>query len=187
MLVKMIFAGAGGQGVLTMGNILGNAAMLEGLHVTYLPAYGAAVRGGTANCTLSVSDEDIASPVASTPDFVMALNQPSTTMFINRLESGGQMLYNSDLVDNVPLRGDVDLYPVPANMVAREVATERSMNLVMLGAFIRLTGVVKVESITLSLDSMMGKKPQVKERSINAFMEGYNNFPFPADTLAAPV
>ena len=185
MLVKMIFAGAGGQGVLTIGNVLGNAAMMQDLHVTYLPSYGAAVRGGTANCTLSISDEEIASPVASTPDFVIALNQPSTTVFVNRLESGGQMLYNADLVDVVPVRGDVDLYPVPANTIAREAGNERSMNLVMLGAFICLTGVVEAESVKKSLDVMMGKRPGVKEKSIQAFMEGYQQFPFQLDNQPA--
>ena len=89
MLIKTIFAGFGGQGVLSMGLSLAEAAMLEGKHVTYLPAYGAEVRGGTANCTVAVSDEEIASPVASSPDFVVAMNQPSVIRFQNQIQSGG--------------------------------------------------------------------------------------------------
>ena len=89
MLIKTIFAGFGGQGVLSMGLNLAQAAMLENRYVTYLPAYGAEVRGGTANCTVSVSDEEIASPVASSPTFVVAMNQPSMVRFQNRIQSGG--------------------------------------------------------------------------------------------------
>ena len=89
MLIKTIFAGFGGQGVLSMGLNLAQAAMLEGKYVTYLPAYGAEVRGGTANCTVSVSDEEIASPVASSPSYVVAMNQPSMIRFQNHLQSGG--------------------------------------------------------------------------------------------------
>ena len=77
MLIKIIFAGFGGQGVLSMGLNLAQAAMLDGKYVTYLPAYGAEVRGGTANCTVSISDEEIASPIASSPGYVVAMNQPS--------------------------------------------------------------------------------------------------------------
>ncbi len=89
MLLKLLIAGSGGQGVLTMGNVLGNAAMLDDYYVTYLPSYGAAMRGGTANCTLCISDEEMASPVASTPDMLVAMNQPSLMAFISRLEAGG--------------------------------------------------------------------------------------------------
>ena len=155
MLVKILFAGAGGQGVLTIGNVLGNAAMLEDYYVTYLPSYGAAVRGGTANCTLSISDEEIASPVASAPDFIVALNQPSAETFINRLQSGGQMIYNSSLINSIPYRGDVDLFPVPANKLAKEIGNERSANMIILGAFIKLTKVLKIDSLQGSIENMM--------------------------------
>src|SRR4030042_214486 len=99
MLIKTIFAGFGGQGVLSMGLNLAQAAMLEGKNVTYLPAYGAEVRGGTANCTVAIGDEEIASPVASSPDFVVALNQPSVVRFQNQIQSGGLLFINSSLVE----------------------------------------------------------------------------------------
>lgn len=178
MIVKIIFAGSGGQGVLTIGNVLGNAAMIEDFHVVYLPSYGAAVRGGTANCTVSISDEEIASPVASSPDFVVAMNQPSAVTFINRLEPGGQMIYNSSLVDSVPYRGDVDMFPVPANEIALEIGNERSSNMVILGCFVKLTNVIKLESVLKSIENMLDNKKKLVDISVKAVMEGYNRFPF---------
>jgi 2-oxoglutarate ferredoxin oxidoreductase subunit gamma len=178
MLVKIMFAGSGGQGVLTMGNILGNSAMLNDLNVTYLPSYGAAVRGGTANCTISISDEEIASPVASAPDFVVALNQPSAATFMNRLEPGGQILYNSSMVGSIPCRGDITMFPVPANEIGRGIGNEKSANMVMLGAFIKLTGVVTMKSVFDSIDYMMGEKKRLVEITKKAIESGYNGFPF---------
>ena len=89
MLIKTVFAGFGGQGVISMGLNLAQAAMREGRDVTYLPSYGAEVRGGTANCTVAISDEEIASPVASSPEFIAAMNQPSMIRFQYQLQSGG--------------------------------------------------------------------------------------------------
>ncbi len=178
MLLKILFAGSGGQGVLTTGNVLGNAAMLEGFYVVYLPVYGAAMRGGTANCTVSVSDEEIASPVASSPDVVVAMNQPSAHAFINRLDPGGQLIYNSNLVDSIPYRGDVDVFPVPVNDIARELGSERAANMVILGSFIKLTGVVSVEAVNRSMDLMFGQKKKLLESSKAAFLEGYGRFQY---------
>ncbi len=178
MLVKTIFAGSGGQGVLTVGNILGHTAMMDDLFVTYLPSYGAAVRGGTANCTISISDEEIASPVASAPDFVVALNQPSAKTFINRLDPAGQMIYNADMVNNLIFRGDVSVFPVNANEIARSIGSERSANMVLLGSFIKLTNVVKMETLDKSIEYMMGDKKKLVDITIKAVHEGYEKFSF---------
>ncbi|HOS41689.1 MAG TPA: 2-oxoacid:acceptor oxidoreductase family protein [Spirochaetota bacterium] len=178
MLIKMIFAGSGGQGVLTAGNILGNAAMIDDYHVTYLPSYGAAMRGGTANCTICISDEEIASPVASSPDFVVSLNKPSTVKFANRLESGGQLIYNSSLIDTFPYRGDIDLYPVPANAIAASLGNERSANMVALGAFIKIVRVIKLETVEKSIAQLMGSKAKLVETSCTALRAGFDGFPF---------
>ena len=106
MLIKTVFAGFGGQGVLSMGLSLAQAAMREGRNVTYLPSYGAEVRGGTANCTVAISDEEIASPVASSPEFVVAMNQPSMLRFQHQLQSGGMFFLNSSLIDAEVTRDD---------------------------------------------------------------------------------
>lgn len=179
MITKILCAGSGGQGVLTVGNLLGNAAMLENYYVTYLPAYGAAMRGGTANCTVCVSDNEIASPVASSPDILIAFNQPSVLKFINKLEPGDQMIYNSSIIDTVPIRGDLEIYPVPGNDVALEVDNERSANMVIFGAFLKLTNLVKIDSVFESIDMLIGaKKKKLAATSKKVFQEGYDRFPF---------
>ncbi len=136
------------------------------------------MRGGTANCTICISDEEIASPVASAPDFVVALNHPSAASFSIRLEPGGQMLYNSDLVGELISRGDITMFPVPANEIAKGLGNERSANMVMLGAFIKLTNALKVDSIYKSVEYMLGAKKKLVEITNRAVAEGYNGFPF---------
>lgn len=178
MINKILCSGSGGQGVLTFGNILGNAAMLEDFYVTFLPSYGAAMRGGTANCTICISDNEIASPVASSPDIVVAMNQPSVMKFINSLEPGGMIIYNSSISDDIPLRGDLEIFPVPANDVAIELGNVRSANMVILGAFIKLTNLIKVDTINKSIDMLMGGKKKLAEMSKKILLESYNRFPF---------
>ncbi len=176
MIVKTLCAGSGGQGVMTLANVMGNAAMIQGFHATYLPAYGAAMRGGTANCTLTIADEEIASPVASAPDIVVALNQPSAVAFINRLVPGGKLLYNSSVAEEIPVRLDIEVFSIPANDLATEIGNSRSANMVMLGAFAKLAGVPDNDSIFASLDLLMGKKPALVESSRKAVLKGVEYF-----------
>ena len=174
MLIKTIFAGFGGQGVLSMGLNLAQAAMLEGRHVTYLPAYGAEVRGGTANCTVAVSDEEIASPVASAPEFIVAMNQPSLIRFQHQIQSGGVFFVNSSLVEVEVMRGDIDVIKVPANSIAEEMGNARSANMVMLGAFTKKSNIVSLESIIKGLeDALKGKKKLVAVNT-EALKKGYD-------------
>jgi len=174
MLIKTIFAGFGGQGVLSMGLSLAEAVMLEGKHVTYLPAYGAEVRGGTANCTVAVSDEEIASPVASSPDFVVAMNQPSLVRFQNQIQSGGMLLFNSSLVEAEISRGDIEVFGVPANRVADELNSPRSVNMVMLGAFTRKSNLVSINTLIEGLESAFQKKPKLIAINRKALIAGYD-------------
>ncbi|MBE0481275.1 MAG: 2-oxoacid:acceptor oxidoreductase family protein [Dehalococcoidia bacterium] len=173
MLIKTIFAGFGGQGVLSMGLNLAQAAMIEGKYVTYLPSYGAEVRGGTANCTVAVSDAEIASPVASSPEYVVAMNQPSLIRFQNQIESGGVFFINSSLVEADIARGDIDIVRVPANRIADELKSPRSSNMVMLGAFIRKTNVVSIESISRAMKETLQKKPKLIAVNEKALSAGY--------------
>jgi 2-oxoacid:acceptor oxidoreductase gamma subunit (pyruvate/2-ketoisovalerate family) len=181
MITKILCSGSGGQGVLTFGNVLGNAAMLEDFYVTFLPSYGAAMRGGTANCTVCISDSEIASPVASAPDIIVAMNQPSVLKFINSLDPGGIILYNSSITDTLPLRGDMEIFPVPANEVAMEMGNERSANMVMMGSFLKLTNLLKVETIHRSIEMLMGTKKKLADMSREVVLEGYNRFPFESE------
>jgi 2-oxoglutarate ferredoxin oxidoreductase subunit gamma len=173
MLIKTIFAGFGGQGVLSMGLNLAQAAMLEGKNVTYLPAYGVEVRGGTANCTVAVSDEEIASPVASSPDFIVAMNQPSLIRFQNQIQSGGVLFFNSSLVETEIARGDIDIIGVPASRVAEEMGSARSANMVMLGAFTRKSNLVTLDALFDGLKSALKNKSKLIAINKKALTAGY--------------
>lgn len=157
MLIKTIFSGFGGQGVLSLGQTLARAAMLEDKYVTYLPSYGAEVRGGTANCTVTISDEEIASPIASEPEFVVALNQPSFFRFQSLLPSGGFMLYNSSLVDPAASRGDIEILGIPITGLATNLGSVKVGNMIMLGAFIRVSNLISFERILKNLPELLGK------------------------------
>ncbi len=147
MLVKTLFAGFGGQGILSMGMTLAHAAMLEGKNVTYMPSYGTEVRGGTANCTVAISDEEIASPVASAPEFIVVMNLPSLVRFQNHLESGGVLFINSSLADAEIVRGDIEIIRIAANDIADGMNMPRAANTVMLGAFAAVTGLISLPSL----------------------------------------
>ena len=174
MLIKTVFAGFGGQGVLSMGLNLTQAAMTEGKNVTYLPSYGAEVRGGTANCTVAISDEEIASPVASAPEFVVAMNKPSVMRFQNQIQSGGVLIINSTLVDAEISRGDIDIVKVPAGEIADKLGSPKSANMVMLGTFIKKSNLVSISTEVEELKNTMKKKEKLIAINEKALMAGYN-------------
>lgn len=175
MLIKTIFAGFGGQGVLSMGRNLAQAAMVEGKNATYLPSYGVEVRGGTANCTVAISDEEIASPVASSPEYVVVMNQPSLVKFQNQLESGGLLFVNSSLVETENSRGDIDVVKVPAGELAEKLGSPKSINMVMLGAFIKKTNLVSISTLIDGLGKSM-KRKEGMDINKKALMAGYDLF-----------
>ncbi|HEX7363772.1 MAG TPA: 2-oxoacid:acceptor oxidoreductase family protein [Dehalococcoidia bacterium] len=174
MLIKTVIAGFGGQGVMSMGLSLAQAAMLEGKEVTYLPSYGAEVRGGTANCTVVISDEEIASPVASSTEFVIAMNQPSVVRFQNQIQSGGLFFVNSSLVEYEILRSDINIIKVPANAVAEDLGSPKSANMVMLGAFTKKCRLVSLDSVIQALKPTLGKKQKLLELNEKALKAGYD-------------
>jgi 2-oxoglutarate ferredoxin oxidoreductase subunit gamma len=176
MLIKTLIAGFGGQGVLSMGLNLAEAAMLEGKNVTYLPAYGAEVRGGTANCTVAISDDEIASPVASSPEFVVAMNQPSAVKFQHHIQSGGLFFLNSSLVEVEILRGDIEIVRVAANKIAEELGSPKAANMVMLGALTRKSGLVELASMIETLKRIMGAKKKLVDVNEKALKTGYDLF-----------
>jgi 2-oxoglutarate ferredoxin oxidoreductase subunit gamma len=157
MIVKSFFAGFGGQGIILMGYSLAYCGMKEGQEVTCLPSYGAEVRGGTANCTVVLGDEEIASPIASEPEFVIVMNTPSMTKFQNHLSSGGQLFLNSSLIEERPVRGDIEVYAIPATKIAEDLGNAKAANMIMLGAFIRKSGLVKMETLLDHMEGIFGE------------------------------
>ena len=176
MLIKTIFAGFGGQGVISMGLNLAQAAMMEGKNVIYLPSYGPEVRGGTANCTVDISDEEIASPVASAPDFVVAMNQPSLDKFQNQIASGGLLFINSSLVEAEISRGDIEVFKVEASSIAEKIGSLKSANMVMLGALIKKSNLISISTLIEILENTLKKKGKLIAVNKEALMAGYDLF-----------
>ncbi len=175
MLVKTIFCGFGGQGVLMMGYTLANGGMNAGFNVTYLPSYGAEVRGGTANCTVVISDEEIASPIASNPENIIALNTPSLMAFQNRAASGGNLFINSSIISIEPTRHDIRVFKIPLADIAEKLGDKRTANTVMMGAFMKITGLIPPDIFLKSIESVMGsKKKEVVEMNRRAFEVGFD-------------
>ncbi|MFC2060461.1 2-oxoacid:acceptor oxidoreductase family protein [Chloroflexota bacterium] len=158
MLIKTVFAGFGGQGVLLIARNLAQAAMVEGKNVTYFPSYGPEVRGGTANCTVAISDEEIASPVASSPDFVVVMNEPSLVRFQNQVQSGGVLFVNSSLSNTEISRGDIEVVKIPASEIAEKMGNPKSANLVILGALVKKSNLVSLNTVVGSLGGILNKK-----------------------------
>jgi 2-oxoglutarate ferredoxin oxidoreductase subunit gamma len=177
MIQKAILAGFGGQGILMMGVTLANAAMREDKHVTYLPTYGAEVRGGTANCTVSVGDEEIASPIASSPEYLVAMNAPSLNKFQSILRKGGHCLVNTSLVHEKSIRKDVHVHEIAASEMAEEMGDIRAANMVMLGSFLKISGMVKPETVLeIVEETFRQKNPKALERNKQALWAGYRHF-----------
>ena len=151
MQQEFIFAGFGGQGVLLMGQILAHAAMDEGKSVSWIPSYGPEMRGGTANCTVIVSESEIGSPVVGKPSCVVAMNLPSLDKFEPAVKSGGVLVVNSSLITREPDRDDVTVVNVPATDTANELGNARVANMVALGAVVEATGVVPPEAVLEAL------------------------------------
>lgn len=158
MTEEIIFAGFGGQGVLLAGQIVTYAGMEEGKYVSWLPSYGPEMRGGTANCAVVVSDEEIASPVVSQADSVIVMNRPSLGMFESAVKPGGLLILNTDLIEDEPQRDDIQIVRIPANTLAEEAGTIRAANMVILGAFNACRQLLDDETVIACLAKIMGER-----------------------------
>lgn len=172
---NVVISGFGGQGVLLAGQILARAFMLEGLKITWLPAYGAEMRGGTVNCTLSFSDEEeVASAYIEVPDNVIALNLPSFERFEANLKSGGTILVNSSLVDAKPKRTDIFYKYIPITEIAHKIGDIKTANMAAIGAFIAAMPLVKIDNVKkVIMDVLKAKKAQLIDKNLKALQEGY--------------
>ncbi len=151
MQTEIITAGFGGQGVLFPGQLLTYAAMDEGREVTWIPSYGPEMRGGTANCTVVISDEEIGSPMVSDPQAVIAMNLPSLDKYEGKVRPGGVLVVNESMVDRAVSRQDIKVVMVKANEIAEELGDKRMMNMVLLGALIANLPVIPLQAIEKAL------------------------------------
>ena len=148
---EVIFAGFGGQGILSMGKFLAYAGLEENLNVSWFPSYGPEMRGGTSNCSVILSSEDIGSPVVTEATTVVVMNRPSLDKFENTVVPGGVLIIDSNLVDRESKRSDIDIIRIPAQADAIEVGDKRIANMVLLGALIQKTKVISMEAVLKSL------------------------------------
>lgn len=158
MTYKLLIAGSGGQGVMLIGKLLANAAMKEQKHVMYIPSYGSEMRGGTANCSVIISDDEIDAPVIDRPTCLVAMNTPSFDKFERSVAPSGTAIVNSSLVAHGSERQDLFVARVPANEIAKEIADERIANMVLLGTLIAASGCVGLQSIMDGLKEILPVK-----------------------------
>ncbi len=158
MIEKIIIAGFGGQGIMSLGQMLCYSGMQEGREVSWLPSYGPEMRGGTANCQVIISKDDVASPIISSADTVIAMNLPSLDKFEDHIKKGGKLFINSSLISKKAARNDIDVYYIPANEIADKLGNTRVAGMVILGAYLKLSNIVKPESIIESLKNVLGEK-----------------------------
>ena len=172
---ELIVAGFGGQGVLSMGMTLAYAGMVEDKQVAWIPSYGPEMRGGTANCTVIVSDTNVSSPIISSYDTVIVLNQPSLEKFESKVKPGGVLIYESNNILNPPTRKDIDIYAIPAAVEAGKIGNKKTMNMIILGAFLAKRPLVSVKSIMEGLSKVLPERNHhllpVNEKALKHGME----------------
>ena len=153
MKEELIIAGFGGQGVIMAGKLLCIAAMGEGKFVSHIPSYGAEMRGGTANCSVVISDTEIGSPTITEPDVAIVLNKPSLTKFEPKVKPGGLLIYNSSLIDRKPERTDITTVDLKANDISEAEGSDRAANMAAIGKLISLKPeIASLESVIKALD-----------------------------------
>lgn len=168
---KLFFAGSGGQGVLTMGQMLTYAAMYADMNATWLPSYGPEMRGGTANCTVVIStDKPVSCPLIYEADNVVVMNLPSLIKFESLVKPGGNLFVNSSMIEQKATRDDIHVYYVPANDIAMKLGNARTANTVMLGALVSVDPVVPVEMIYKIMEkTFSGRKAHLLDINKTAF------------------
>jgi len=169
----VIMAGFGGQGILLIGKMLAYTGMQEGLEVSWMPSYGPEMRGGTANCTVVISDRPVGSPVIQSPRAVVAMNLPSLDKFEPMVRKDGLLLINTSLIDRGSNRDDIRVLLVPANDIAMELKNPRGGNMVALGAYVGCSHAVPIDAMERVVRETFSSKPQVIDANIAALHRGF--------------
>lgn len=167
MLEEIIVAGSGGQGALVLGEVLAIAAIYRGQNATWLPSYGPEMRGGTANCSVVLASEDIASPVVEAPTVAICLNQPSLNKFGPIVRNGGLVIANDDTIETYPELPGVEVIRVKGNSLAAELENPKVLNMVVLGALLKKRPVVDREHVVCAMEHIWGKERAQKLLPLN--------------------
>ncbi len=171
---EVTFAGFGGQGVLVAGQLLAYAAIKEGKNVVWIPSYGPEMRGGTAYCTVVISEQMIGSPIINNPFAACVFNRPSFDKFMPKVKPGGLLLVNSSLINAKTDRTDITEHLVPASKIAMEAGSPKSTNVAMLGAFVAASQVVKYESVRKAIEDKLSYKASVLQVNYAALEQAYS-------------
>ena len=175
MTNEYLIAGFGGQGLLFAGKFLVNKGMMEGKEVSWLPSYGPEMRGGTANCSVIISDEPVGSPIVSKPNVLMVMNAPSLDKMEDTVQPGGVIFVDSSLITRPVRRTDVKTYYIPATQLASDNGLEGGANVIILGYLLKLTGIFELdEFVDLMVAGIPATKAKLIENNKKAIMLGYN-------------
>ncbi|MCX7971516.1 MAG: 2-oxoacid:acceptor oxidoreductase family protein [Negativicutes bacterium] len=161
MIKEILISGFGGQGVMMMGQLITYAGMLSGKQVSWMPSYGPEMRGGTAYCSVIISDQPIGAPIVTEPDVLVAMNKPSLIKFEGNVKNDGIVLFNSSIIDVEPKRSDLAVFKVPANELAREIGNDKTANMIMVGAVIAASRAVDETAVEQALIKVFSKKPKL--------------------------
>ena len=173
MYTEIILAGFGGQGILLIGKLLAYAGMKAGREVTWMPAYGPEMRGGTCNCTVVLSDRSIGSPISKSPHGLIALNLPSLDKFEETVRPGGIIVVNTSLINRLPRRSDLTVVAVPANEMAIECGSAKAANMVALGAYLGASGIASLEQMKVIVAESFAAKPALVAVNHEALSRGF--------------
>ena len=175
MTKQILIAGFGGQGILFSGKFLAYEGLLEGKEVSWLPSYGPEMRGGTANCSIILSDTKIGSPIVSNPDILMVMNLPSLDKYENSVKTGGKIFVDSTFIDRKVNRDDVDVYYIPATKMASDAGVPTLANMILLGKVIKETGVISLDGMKTMFEKIISAKRQnLIETNLTTIDMGYN-------------
>ncbi len=158
MTTQLLLAGFGGQGILFAGKFLAYAGLLEGRQLSWLPSYGPEMRGGTANCSVILSDEPVGSPIVSNPDILVAMNLPSLDKYEDAVVPGGMIFVDSTLIERKVKRDDVKVFYIPATQLAQQMSAPTLANMIITGKLIAESGMIKTESIEQTLGKIVSAK-----------------------------
>ena len=172
---NLLIAGFGGQGVLFAGKFLAYKGLLEGKQLSWLPSYGPEMRGGTANCSVIISDEPVGSPIVSNPDVLMVMNLPSLDKYENTVLAGGKIFVDSTFIERKVERDDVDVYYIPATKIASDAGVPTLANMVLLGKVIKETGVISMDGMREMFEKIVSAKRQnLIDTNLATIELGYN-------------
>ncbi len=173
MQTEVFLAGFGGQGVMFAGQVLAYAAMDTGKQVTWIPSYGPETRGGTANCTVVIADEEIGSPLVNNPPGMIIMNLPSLDKYETMVKPGGVLIVNSSMVDREVKRTDITSVAIPCNDIAEEAGDKRMANVVAAGALLALMPVLTLDEIEAALKAHMpGRHKNLLPKNVDALKRG---------------